>query len=269
MRPNPFLQAGVDEAGRGPLAGPVVVAAVILPAHYDLRTLDDSKRLSARSRELLVPQIENQAIAFAVEFVDVEEIDLVNILYATLNGMQRAVENLNPSPHMALIDGNRAPHLSCEVQTVIGGDRLVASISAASVLAKVYRDRLMLSMHDLYPDYGFDQHKGYPTAHTPRTSQGNRTLPHTPEIIRASAQGHRGRVQFLTCFYGLDTTKIAQIYSGGRWRGYSQYQDSLKHFHVALVTRLLSRTVLVGYTRPSFSRTVVHLSETIVVKASV
>jgi ribonuclease HII len=163
MQPRLFLQAGVDEAGRGPLAGPVVVAAVILPAHYDLGGLDDSKRLSAHSRERLVPLIENQAIAFAVEFVEVEEIDRVNILRATLNGMQRAVENLDPAPHRVLIDGNRAPQLCCEVQTVIGGDRLVASISAASVLAKVYRDRLMLGMHELYPEYGFDRHKGYPT----------------------------------------------------------------------------------------------------------
>lgn len=165
MRGKPFLQAGVDEAGRGPLAGPVVVAAVILPARYVLDSLDDSKRLSAPKREWLAPQIEEQAIAFAVEFVDVEEIDRVNILQATLNGMQRAVANLDPVPHKVLVDGNRAPRLACEVQTVIGGDRLVASISAASVLAKVYRDRLMLSMHDLYPDYGFDRHKGYPTAH--------------------------------------------------------------------------------------------------------
>jgi ribonuclease HII len=159
-----ILEAGVDEAGRGPLAGPVVVAAVILPAHYDLEYLDDSKRLSATRRERLAPQIERQAIAFTVEYVEVEEIDRVNILQATLNGMQRSVENLVPSPQRALIDGNRAPLLSCEVSTVIGGDRLVASISAASVLAKVYRDRLMHSMHDLYPEYGFDRHKGYPTA---------------------------------------------------------------------------------------------------------
>ena len=164
MRPGPFLQAGVDEAGRGPLAGPVVVAAVILPVHYDLAALDDSKRLSALSRERLAPQIERQAIAFAVEFVDVDEIDRVNILRATLNGMQRAVETLNPTPHEVLIDGNRAPRLSCDVRTVVGGDRLVASISAASVLAKVYRDRLMLTMHERYPEYGFDQHKGYPTS---------------------------------------------------------------------------------------------------------
>ena len=160
-----LLEAGVDEAGRGPLAGPVVVAAVILPGSYDLESLDDSKRLTALKRELLLPRIESQAIAFAVEFVEVDEIDRVNILQATMNGMQRAVDKLNPAPQRAMIDGNRAPPLSCDVTTVVGGDRLVASISAASVLAKVYRDRLMLAMHDLYPDYGFDRHKGYPTAH--------------------------------------------------------------------------------------------------------
>ena len=163
---TPFiLEAGVDEAGRGPLAGPVVVAAVILPDNFELDSLDDSKRLSAVKRERLAPQIETQAIAFAVEFVEVDEIDRVNILQATLNGMQRAVENLDPAPRRVMIDGNWAPSLSCEVKTVIGGDRLIASISAASILAKVYRDRLMLSMHHLYPDYGFDRHKGYPTAY--------------------------------------------------------------------------------------------------------
>ena len=160
-----FLEAGVDEAGRGPLAGPVVVAAVILPSNYELASLDDSKRLTALERERLVPRIENQAIAYAVEYVEVDEIDRVNILQATMNGMQRAVETLEPAPHHAMIDGNRAPQLSCEVTTVVGGDALIASISAASVLAKVYRDRLMISMHDLYPDYGFDRHKGYPTAY--------------------------------------------------------------------------------------------------------
>lgn len=162
---NSGLEAGVDEAGRGPLAGPVVVAAVILPPRYELVSLDDSKRLTAARRERLAPEIEAQAIAFNVQFVDVEEIDQVNILQATLNGMQRAVENLDPAPLRAMIDGNRAPSLSCEVKTVIGGDRLVASISAASILAKVYRDRLMLAMHRQYPEYGFDRHKGYPTAH--------------------------------------------------------------------------------------------------------
>ena len=165
MKLTQFLEAGVDEAGRGPLAGPVVVAAVILPTSYQLDALDDSKRLSAVKREQLAPQIEAQAVAFNVQFVDVDEIDRVNILQATMNGMQRAVESLDPVPRRAMIDGNRAPRLSCEVKTVIGGDRLVACISAASVLAKVYRDRFMLNMHDLYPEYGFDRHKGYPTAH--------------------------------------------------------------------------------------------------------
>jgi ribonuclease HII len=161
---TPVLVAGVDEAGRGPLAGPVVVAAVILPETYDLPWLDDSKRLTAARRERLAPQIEMQALAFVVEFVPVEEIDRVNILQATLNGMQRAVEKLEPSPRRVKIDGNRAPRLGCEVETVIGGDGLVASISAASVLAKVCRDRFMLSMHERYPEYAFDRHKGYPTA---------------------------------------------------------------------------------------------------------
>ncbi len=163
--PPAVLQAGVDEAGRGPLAGPVVVAAVILPAIYELTSLDDSKRLSALKREQLAPAIEDQAIAFAVEFVDVDEIDRVNILQATLNGMQRAVKKLDPAPQQVIIDGNQAPLMPCETKTVVGGDRLVASVSAASILAKVYRDHLMCAMHEIYPAYGFDRHKGYPTAH--------------------------------------------------------------------------------------------------------
>lgn len=157
--------AGVDEAGRGPLAGPVCVAAVILPDVYELPWLDDSKRLSAAKRERLVPLIEAQARAFAVEFVAVEDIDRLNILQATLLGMQRAVDRLDPFPAKALIDGNRAPALSCQSETIVGGDRLVASISAASVLAKVYRDRAMLALHRQYPQYGFDRHKGYPSAY--------------------------------------------------------------------------------------------------------
>lgn len=160
---TPELVAGVDEAGRGPLAGPVVVAAVILPPDYELEFLDDSKRLTATRRDRLAPQIKSQAISWHVEFVEVEEIDRVNILQASLNGMQRAVEKLNPSPDRALIDGNRSPALACPAETIIGGDHLAPAISAASVLAKVYRDRLMMSMHEIYPDYGFDRHKGYPT----------------------------------------------------------------------------------------------------------
>ena len=160
-----MLEAGVDEAGRGPLAGPVVVAAVILPANHQLDSLDDSKRLSVAKRERLVPLIKAQALAYAVVTVEAEEIDRVNILQATMNGMQRAVEKLSPSPHRVMVDGNRAPNLHCEVHTIVGGDRLMASISAASVLAKVHRDSLMQSLHRSYPDYGFDRHKGYPTAY--------------------------------------------------------------------------------------------------------
>jgi ribonuclease HII len=156
--------AGVDEAGRGPLAGPVAVAAVILPADHNLIALDDSKRLTAKKREQLVPLIEAIAIDYRIEFVDVEEIDRVNILQATMNGMQRAIEQLNPAPEKAQIDGNRAPPLSCQTETIIGGDGLIPAISAASILAKVYRDRLMLKYHKTYPGYGFDRHKGYPTA---------------------------------------------------------------------------------------------------------
>ena len=159
-----MLEAGVDEAGRGPLAGPVVVAAVILPTEYDLASLDDSKRLSTRKREQLAPRIQAQAIAWRVEFVEVKEIDRVNILQATMNGMQRAVNKLSPAPTRALIDGNRAPVLACAVETIIGGDHLVASISAASILAKVTRDHHMQMLHRQYPAYGFDRHKGYPTA---------------------------------------------------------------------------------------------------------
>lgn len=165
MNLGPILEAGVDEAGRGPLAGPVVVSAVILPEAYDLEFLDDSKRLSAVKRERLAPLIEAQALAYSVVFVEAEEVDRINILQATMNGMRRAVEKLEPAPGLVLVDGNRAPELSCEVQTIIGGDGLIASISAASVLAKVHRDRQMQSLHEQYPDYGFDRHKGYPTAY--------------------------------------------------------------------------------------------------------
>jgi ribonuclease HII len=143
----------------------VAVAAVILPPNHGIDGLDDSKKLTPARRERLAPLIESRAVAWQVEFVEVDEIDRINILQATLNGMQRAVQKLEPAPGRVLIDGNRAPSLPCEVKTIIGGDRLVASISAASVLAKVYRDRVMQSMHRQYPGYGFDRHKGYPTAY--------------------------------------------------------------------------------------------------------
>ncbi len=157
------LAAGVDEAGRGPLAGPVLVAAVILDARNIPAGLDDSKRLSAAAREALYPQICRAARAWAVVEVSVEEIDRCNILQATLLGMRQAVEQLDPVPAVALVDGNQAPALACEVQTLVKGDQLEPAISAASILAKVSRDRLMLRMHQRYPGYGFDRHKGYPT----------------------------------------------------------------------------------------------------------
>jgi len=157
------LTAGVDEAGRGPLAGPVVVAAVILDESAMPQGLDDSKRLSAARREALFAQICKNAVAWSVVEISVEEIDRINILQATLLGMQRAVNNLLPRPERILIDGNRAPALSGEVRTVVQGDRLVPVISAASILAKVSRDRSMRRWHQEFPQFGFDQNKGYAT----------------------------------------------------------------------------------------------------------
>ena len=156
--------AGVDEAGRGPLAGPVVVAAVILPADHGLEGLDDSKRLSESAREALFPRIRRIARSWTVQVVSVEEIDRINILRATFKGMQGAVAALDPQPTLTLVDGNRAPELDVEVHTIVEGDHWVPAISAASILAKVTRDRLMREYHAQYPDYGFDRHKGYPTA---------------------------------------------------------------------------------------------------------
>jgi ribonuclease HII len=158
------LIAGVDEAGRGPLAGPVMVAAVILDPRKAIDGLDDSKRLSEKRREALFPLIREKSLAWSIVEVGADEIDQVNILQATLLGMRRAVEQLSPTPSLALIDGNRAPALDCEVKTIVHGDALEPAISAASILAKVARDRLMKKLHLRYPIYGFDRHKGYPTA---------------------------------------------------------------------------------------------------------
>ena len=167
------LTAGVDEAGREPLAGPVVVAAVILDPLHTPDGLNDSKRLSEKQREALFPQIREQAVAWSVVEVGADEIDELNILQATLLGMQRAVESLSPAPILALIDGNRAPALQCEVRTIVQGDRLEPAISAASILAKVTRDRLMKEFHRRFPCYGFDRHKGYPTAEHLRLLEEN------------------------------------------------------------------------------------------------
>ncbi len=155
------IVCGVDEAGRGPWAGPVSAAAVVLHPRRIPKGIDDSKRLTAAQRERLELEIMDKALAFAVAFASVEEIATLNILHATGLAMHRAVSALNPAPHHALVDGNYAFKLPCTVKTVIGGDALSLSIAAASILAKVARDRLMAQMDDLHPGYGFRAHKGY------------------------------------------------------------------------------------------------------------
>jgi ribonuclease HII len=158
-----LLIAGVDEAGRGPLAGPVTAAAVILDARRPVAGLADSKRLTPARRTALEKRIQENSLAWAIAFASVEEIDRINILQASLLAMQRAVTALDISPQRVLVDGNRCPRLPCEAESIIGGDDRVPVISAASVLAKVARDRAMKLLDDRYPGYGFARHKGYPT----------------------------------------------------------------------------------------------------------
>jgi ribonuclease HII len=157
------LIAGVDEVGRGPLAGPVVTAAVILDPNNPIAGLADSKALSEKKRERLFDEIKEKALAWAIGRCEVEEIDELNILQATMRAMQRAVAGLSPQPEHALIDGNRCPQLPCSCEFVIKGDSKVAAISAASIIAKVTRDREMVALDRLYPGYGLAGHKGYPT----------------------------------------------------------------------------------------------------------
>ena len=154
---------GVDEAGRGPLAGPVCAAAVILPPYAEIPGLNDSKKLSDKKRRELYPVIKEQAIAYGIAFADHKEIDEINILQATYLAMERAIAQLSVKPDLALIDGNRAKDFGVPVETVIHGDSLSASIAAASVLAKVTRDDYMLKMAEEYPGYDFEIHKGYGT----------------------------------------------------------------------------------------------------------
>ena len=154
---------GVDEAGRGPLAGPVCAAAVILPANVEIPGLNDSKKLSDKKRRELYPIIKEQAIAYGIAFADQNEIDEINILQATYLAMERAINQLSVKPELALIDGNRAKDFGIPVETVVHGDSLSASIAAASVLAKVTRDDYMLKMAEEYPGYDFEIHKGYGT----------------------------------------------------------------------------------------------------------
>ena len=159
-----ILVCGVDEAGRGPLAGPVSAAAVILDDTRPIAGLGDSKKLSERQRDQLAPVIREQALAWAVAYADVGEIDRLNILQATLLAMRRAVLALPVQPHQVLVDGLYCPQTGIPSQAIVKGDSKVAAISAASILAKTARDALMLELHEKYPQYGFSEHKGYPTA---------------------------------------------------------------------------------------------------------
>lgn len=183
------LICGVDEAGRGPLAGPVCAAAVILPPHIEIPGLNDSKKLTDKKRRELFPVIKEQAIAYGIGLASHEEIDRINILQATYLAMERAIAQLSVKPELVLIDGNRAKDFGLPVQTVIKGDSLSASIAAASVLAKVTRDDLMLDAAKEYPQYAFDVHKGYGTkAHYEALTT------HGPSPIH--------RMSFLKKFYG-------------------------------------------------------------------
>ncbi len=180
---------GVDEAGRGPLAGPVCAAAVILPAGLEIPGLTDSKKLTDKKRRELMPVIKEKAIAYGIAFATHEEIDEINILQATFLAMERALAQLDVKPDLALIDGNRQKDFGIPVETVIKGDSLSANIAAASVLAKVTRDDYMLQMAEVYPEYGFDIHKGYGTkAHYAALTA------HGPSPIH--------RMTFLKKFYG-------------------------------------------------------------------
>lgn len=159
-----YLFCGVDEAGRGPLAGAVFAAAVILDPARPIVGLADSKKLGEKKRDALALQIREQALAWAIASASAEEIDQINILQASLLAMRRAVEKLAPTPHEVAVDGLHCPPLAMPVRAVVKGDGLVAEISAASILAKTARDAEMLALHRHYPDFGFDRHKGYPTA---------------------------------------------------------------------------------------------------------
>ena len=180
---------GVDEAGRGPLAGPVCAAAVILPKHLEIPGLTDSKKLSDKRRRELFPEIQRQALAYGIGFASEKEIDEINILQATFLAMERALAQLCITPELALIDGNRETDFGLPVKTVVKGDSLSANIAAASVLAKVSRDDWMLEMAKQYPQFGFEIHKGYPTrAHY--------------DALRAHGPCPIHRMSFLKKFYG-------------------------------------------------------------------
>ncbi|MEQ5184870.1 ribonuclease HII [Providencia sp. wls1943] len=163
--PKANLIAGVDEVGRGPLVGAVVTAAVILDPNNPIEGLADSKKLSEKKREKLFDEIKEKALCWCIGRAEPEEIDQLNILHATMLAMQRAVEGLSIQPEFVLVDGNRCPKLTMPSQAVVKGDSLVQEISAASILAKVVRDREMVELDKAFPEYGFAKHKGYPTAY--------------------------------------------------------------------------------------------------------
>lgn len=180
---------GVDEAGRGPLAGPVCAAAVILPPHLEIPGLTDSKKLTDKKRRELFPVIKEQALAYGIGMASEQEIDEINILQATFLAMQRALDRLDIKPDLALIDGNREKDFGLPVKTVVRGDSLSMNIAAASILAKVTRDDLMVELAKKYPDYGFEIHKGYGTkAHY--------------AALRAKGPAPVHRMTFLKKFYG-------------------------------------------------------------------
>jgi ribonuclease HII len=185
---SPADVCGIDEAGRGPLAGPVVAAAVILDPARPIAGLNDSKKLSEKKRIVLAAQIRAQAIAWCVAEASVEEIDRLNILQATLLAMRRAVEGLAVTPASALVDGNRCPPLAVPVRAIVGGDGKVASIAAASILAKTERDAGMRVLHAAYPMYGFDRHMGYPTAVHLAALQAHGPCPHHRRSFAPVAQ---------------------------------------------------------------------------------
>ena len=179
------LLAGVDEAGRGPLAGPVCAAACILPRNLEIPGLNDSKKLSPQKREALYDVIIKSAVSYGIAFATVEEIESLNILNATFLAMNRALSQLSPQPALALIDGNRNSGISIPSRCVVKGDSLCADIAAASVLAKVTRDRYMLTMAEQYPEYGFEKHKGYGTAqHYAAIRQCGPSPIHRPSFLR-------------------------------------------------------------------------------------
>ena len=188
-----MLTAGVDEAGRGPLAGPVVAAAVILDPARPIDGLADSKRLSAARREQLAARIRAEALCWAVAEASVAEIDRLNILHATMLAMQRAVAGLDRAPGRVLVDGNRCPALDCDCRAIVRGDASEPAISAASILAKVARDAAMAALHAAHPEFGFDRHKGYPTAAHRAALARLGPTPHHRRSFRPVAEALRQR----------------------------------------------------------------------------